>query len=251
MARKIINLSESFIDGFTILWYGLWASGKTFLLGDMLATERANGQIRFVNTQGEDGWKAISAFQLGEVGETWESYDHFLEFCKEFGGKKLQALGVDQISLLARFVCKKVVGSDRLPKMDRNSPVNEWGEFHREMDNAMAMLRNCAKFVACVCPADRTVNAINGNAYISPDLPGRQAIASAGWFDFAGYLDSNVTPRPGGKSTVTRELHMEPSAGHVVKQRLAKQIVEPIRLPDGPGGWQTIKDKIIHHSTLA
>lgn len=250
MARKLINLNESFIDGFTILFYGLWASGKTFILGDMLAEERKHGEIRFVNTQGEDGWKAISSFQLGNVGEEWSSYEHFLEFCKEYSGKKLQALGVDQIGLLSKFVCKKVVGSDRLPKLDRNSPTNEWGEYHREMDNAMAMLRNTAKFIGCVCPADRSVNAINQKTYISPDLPGRQAVASAGWFDFAGYLEASVTPRPGGQTEVSRVFSIAPSNTYVVKQRLAKQIMEDIKLPTGPGGWRTIKDKIIAHSTL-
>jgi hypothetical protein len=242
MARTKFNLDLQIVDGFTMMVHGIRAAGKTFLLGDMLAVEREFGKVCFVNMAGEDGAASAKSFNLGELGETHESYDDFKLFCKEYAGKKLQAVGLDSVSVLGRWVMRASVGSDRYPKVTKES--NEWGEFHREMDNAMVLLRNTAKYVLAVCPSDRSVDAVTQRTYISPDLPGRQAVGSAGWFDFVGYLQAEVA----GPSKVDRKLFIAPNGSIVVRQRLARQIVNDIVLPEGPGSWLKIKNLIHAHA---
>ena len=226
-----------------MLVHGGRASGKTHLIGDLLASEKEHGKICFINMVGEDGASSAKSFHLGDVGEDHESYDDFKAFCKEHAGKKLQAVGLDSLSILGRWVMRATVGGDRLPRVSKDGG-NEWGEFHREMDNAMVLLRSTAKYVMAVCPSDRSVDNVTQRTYITPDLPGRQAVGSAGWFDFVGYLSAEVLS-PGN---VSRKLMLAPNSSIVVRQRLARQIVSDIVLPDGPGSWKSIKNIITEHS---
>jgi hypothetical protein len=229
-------------DSFTMMIHGIRAAGKTFLIGDMLAEEAKAGKVCFINMAGEDGAASAKSFHLGEIGETHNSYADFQDFCKEYAGRKLQAVGLDSVSVLGRWVMRAVLGSDRLPRLTKES--NEWGEFHREMDNAMVLLRNTARYILAVCPSDRSVDAVTQRTYISPDLPGRQAVGSAGWFDFVGYLQAEVTS-PG---KVSRKCIIAPNGTIVVRQRLARQITSDIELPDGPGGWLKMKNIIQEHA---
>lgn len=242
MARLKFNLDLLMIDSFTMLVHGIRAAGKTHLLGDMLATECEHGKVCFINMVGEDGAASAKSFNLGEIGENHESYDDFKSFCKEYAGKKLRAVGLDSVSVLSRWVMRSVVGADRLPKITKES--NEWGEFHREMDNAMALFRNTAQRVLAVCPSDRSVDAVTQKTYISPDLSGRQAVGSAGWFDFVGYLQADVE----GPGKVTRKLVIAPNSTIVVRQRIKKAITSDIALLDGPGSWKKITNIIAEHA---
>jgi hypothetical protein len=244
MARKQFNFDSLLLDGFTTLIHGARAAGKTHFLGDYLATEAKNGPVRFINMLGEDGQLSAQSFGLGNIGETHETYDDYLNFCKEYAGRKLHAVALDSVSVLGRWAMRKVVGSDRLPTIAKSGP-NEWGEFHREMDNAMVLLRSTAKYVVAVCPSDRSVDALTTRTYISPDLPGRQAVGSAGWFDFVAYLTADVT----GPGQVRRQLIVAPNSQIVVRQRLSNQIVEDITLPTGPGGWTKLRGLIESHAT--
>jgi hypothetical protein len=244
MARIKFNLDLQLTNSFTMMVHGIRASGKTYLIGDMLAHERQHGPVCFVNMAGEDGAASVRSFGLGEIGETLETYDDFKAFCRDYAGKKLRAVGLDSISVLGKAVMKSVIGADRLPRITKES--NEWGEFHREMDTAMTLLRNTAERVLAVCPSDRSVDAVTQRTYISPDLPGRQAVGSAGWFDFVAYLQADVV----GPATVSRKLIIAPNSTIVVRQRLAKQIVKDIVLPNGPGGWKIIVDTIAEHAQV-
>jgi hypothetical protein len=175
---------------------------------------------------------------LGEVGETIESYADFADAMKEYQEKlKLQALGIDSIHALSRWIMRKVTGSDRLPEIRKES--NEWGELHHTSYNTFMSVRRAAKLVMCTCPSDKSVEQLSGKTFITPDLPGRQAAGSAGWFDFVGYIEATPTP-----SGINRTFNMTPNALTIVRQRLPKQITEPVKLPIGQGGWQAIKDAI-------
>lgn len=242
MARQKFNLDLLMVDSFTMLVHGIRAAGKTHLIGDMLATEREHGPVCFINMVGEDGAASAKSFNLGEIGENHESYDDFKSFCKEYSGKKLRAVGLDSVSVLSRWVMRSVIGADRLPRVTKES--NEWGEFHREMDNAMALFRNTAQRVLAVCPSDRSADAVTQKTYISPDLSGRQAVGSAGWFDFVAYLQADVE----GPGRVSRRLIIAPNSTIVVRQRIKKQISNDIILPDGPGGWKKITNTIAEHA---
>jgi hypothetical protein len=242
MARQKFNLDILITDSFTAMVHGIRASGKTHFLGDMLNTEREAGPVKFLNMVGEDGAGSAKSFKLGDIGENIETYDDFKDFCREFSGKKLQAVGLDSLSVLGRIVMRSTLGGDRLPRVTKES--NEWGEFHREMDNVMVLLRNTAKYAVAVCSSDRSMDAVTQRTYISPDLPGRQASGSAGWFDFVGYLSAEVV----GPGLVERKFSIAPNASIVVRQRLARAIIEDIKLPVGPGGWNKIKQTILEHA---
>ena len=242
MARKKFNLDSQALDGFTMMVHGGRAAGKTHLMGDFLAHEKAKGHIRFINVLGEDGTLTISGMGLGAIAETVESYEDFLAACKEYQDSGVHAVALDSLSVLGRWVCKKVLGgADRAPRISKEG--NEWGDFHREMDIAMLRLRQAARYVLCACPSDKSADQLTGITYISPDLPGRQAVGSAGWFDFVGFLKADVV----GPKKIERKLVIAPNSTIVVRQRLPKQIVEDIVLPDGPGGWAKIKQAYINH----
>ena len=236
--RKRFNLDQSELHGYTMLVHGGRASGKTHLAGDFLRTEAARGPVRFINVEGEDGYLTLRGMGLGEAGETVESYQDFYDAITEYAKAGTHALAVDSLHALSRWVMRKVTGSDRLPEIKRES--NEWGELHHLMHNLMMMLRRSARYVMCTCPSDRSVEQLSQKTYITPDLPGREAAGSAGWFDFVGYLEAV----PMGPGRIQRTLSMTPNANIIVRQRLPKQITAPIVLPEGNGGWKIISDTI-------
>lgn len=237
MARKKFNLDKSELDGYSILVHGGRASGKTYLTGDFLRTESKLGPVRYVNIAGEDGELTLRGMGIGENGEHIDTYDDFKAAITEYQGLKLQAVGIDSIFALSRWIMRKVVGSDRLPEIRQGS--NEWGDFHHLSYNTFMALRRAAKLVMCTCPSDKSVEQLSGKTFVTPDMPGRQAAGSAGWFDFVGYMEA--TPAPGG---VTRTFNMTPNATVIVRQRLPHQIDKPIAIPNGPGGWEAIKAAI-------
>lgn len=237
MARKKFNLDTAELDGYTLLVHGGRASGKTYLVGDFLKTESAFGPVRFLNIVGEDGNLTLRGMGLGDVGEHIESHKDFMDALKEYQEKKVHALGVDSIHALSRWIMQKVTGSDRLPEI--RTGTNEWGEFHQHSYNTYMAVRRAAKLIMCTCPSDKSVEQLSGKTFVTPDLPGRQAAGSAGWFDFVGYIEATNTA-----SGVTRTFNMAPNATVIVRQRLPKQISQAIPLPQGPGGWQAIKDAI-------
>lgn len=235
--RKRFNLDTAELDGYTILVHGGRASGKTYLTGDFLKTESAFGPVRFLNIVGEDGNLTLRGMGLGDIGEHIDSLDDFTAALKEFQEKKVHALGVDSIHALSRWIMKKVVGSDRLPEIRKES--NEWGDLHHTSYNTMMALRRAAKLIMCTCPSDKSVEQLSGKTYITPDLPGRQAAGSAGWFDFVGYIEAINKPEG-----IERTFNMTPNNTIIVRQRLPRQVTEAIKLPQGPGGWAVIKQAI-------
>lgn len=236
--RKRFNLDTSELLGYTILTHGGRAAGKTYLMGDFLAEEAKAGPVRFINVEGEDGYLTLKGMGLGDVGETIDSYEDFVAALKDYEKLKLQALGVDSAHALSKWIMKKVTGSDRLPEI-KSGGGNEWGELHHLSNNLYRQIRRAAKFVMCTCPSDKSVEQLSGKTYITPDLPGRQAAGSAGWFDFVGYIEATATAQG-----VTRTFNMTPNNMVIVRQRLPRQVVDPVKLPNGPGGWKAIKDAI-------
>lgn len=236
--RKKFNLDQTELNGYMILIHGGRAAGKTYLAGDFLKEESQYGPVRFINVAGEDGQLTLRGMGLGDIGETIESYADFVEAIKEYQAAKVHAVAVDTVHALSRWIMQKVTGSDRLPEIKRES--NEWGELHHLSYNVHMNLRRCAKMVFCTCPSDKSVEQLSGKTFITPDLPGRQAAGSAGWYDFVGYLEAtSISP-----TEVQRKLIMTPNSSIIVRQRLPKQITEPIKLPNGSGGWKVIKQAI-------
>ena len=235
--RRKFNLDTQELDGYTILVHGGRGSGKTYLAGDFLKTESKQGPVRFINVVGEDGSLTLRGMGLGDVGEDIDSLKDFTDALKEYQTQKVHAIAVDSIHALSRWIMQKVTGSDRLPEI--KTGTNEWGDFHQQSYNTYMALRRAAKMIMCTCPSDKSVEQLSGKTFVTPDLPGRQAAGSAGWFDFVGYLEA-----VNGTSGVTRTFNMTPNNTIIVRQRLPKQITSAITLPPGPGGWSIIKGEI-------
>lgn len=236
--RRKFNLDQSELDGYMILVHGGRAAGKTYLAGDFLKEESQYGPVRFINVVGEDGYLTLRGMGLGDVGDSVDSYQDFMELLKEYKSLNVHAIAVDTIHALSRWIMRKVTGGDRLPIIAKES--NEWGDLHHSTYNLHMSLRHAAKMVLCTCPSDKSVEQLSGKTYITPDLPGRQAAGSAGWYDFVGYLEATAV----GPNNIQRSFLMTPNSTVIVRQRLPRQITAPIKLPQGAGGWKVIKETI-------
>lgn len=235
MARVKFNLDEQRLDNQAWLIHGINASGKTFLLCDFLKEESAKGAVRFINVAGEDGALTGKGMGLGNVAETIDTYKDFDAALDEYRKENIHALGVDSLAPLNAWCRVHLFKSDRLP-----NGADEWNELHRLMNNVMYKLKRTAPMVMCTCPSDRSGDQVTQKTYITPDLPGKEARSSAGWFDFVGYLSAE----PIGPGKVKRSLLMTPNGQTTVRQRLPKQISDEIILPNGPGSWKLIKQKV-------
>lgn len=231
--------SGTTLQGGMFLIHGGYASGKTHLMADFLAHyKEQGGKVKFLNVIGEDGYR--SAMHSGlEEGETVESYKDMIEALQEARQEGVVAVGLDSLKAAVRLVMAHVLGSpDRLPSIGGNK--NEWGEVHFSVELFTTALRGAAPWVLTTCPSDKSVNQLDGRTYITPDLPGRQAAGSAGWFDFVAYLTADVQ----GPGNVVRKLMFTPNGAIVTRQRLPEPIVKDVVLPNGKGGWQRVLDAI-------
>lgn len=219
-----------------MLIHGGYASGKTHLMTDFLAYYAAQGsKVRFINIKGEDGQESGMSFNLGEVGETVETYEDLVGALNEVKHENTTALGVDSMKLVSKLAMAKVLGTDtRMPTVGKDG--NEWGDVHFAMENITNRMRAAATFVMCLCPSDKSVNQLTTKTLITPDLPGREAAGCVGWFDFVGYLDADVL----SPTKVKRTLKFVPNNAFATRQRLPHAIIEDIVIPEGRGGWTTI-----------
>lgn len=237
--RFSLDIKGDALTNLIMLIHGGYASGKTHLMADFLKFYSKDGPVRFINIQGEDGFLSAKTFGLGDVGETVETYEDMIGALNDVKKEKCLALGVDSMKFASKMAMTHVLGTDqRMPSVGGNS--NEWGAVHFAMENLTQRMRNAAPFVMCVCPSDKSVNQLDGKTYITPDLPGREAAGSAGWFDFVGYLNAEVI----GPGKIKRAVKFAPNNAILTRQRLPRPIIEDIVLPDGPGGWQSILGRI-------
>jgi hypothetical protein len=237
--RKQFDLNLRALDRLLVLVHGEYGSGKTHLLGDFLRTEAVHGPVAFINVAGEDGYMSLANFGLGMAGETVETVDDFNSAVLDLRTKgKPRAVGVDSLKWLLRAAIVKVCGPNRLPEISKTK--NDWPAIHKLMEDMVVSLRNVAPFVMCVCPSDKSINQITGELMLTPDLPGRQAVGSAGWFDLVGLLRAETLN--GGK--VKRVLRVSPLPGIVTRQRFPTAIIEDIVLPEKEGGWLAIRERI-------
>ena len=251
MALKRFDMDKTGQAGGTLLVYSEAANGKTHLIGDMLADEQANGKVLYINVAGEDGMLTISGLKLGNIGVTIETFEDFEDLVKEATeGKRYQAIGLDSLQMLAKLAIKKVVKEDRMPRVVKGSPINEWQETHLLMEKTCRVyFKRLAKFAMVACSIDKLSDQLDLDdkpkpKFIGPNLPGKEAQEVAYWFDFVGELRC----RPGGKpGEYVRKLDMVKDNIHIVRQRLPKMITEPITIPMGRGGWKAIKTLIEQH----
>ena len=228
--RHKLNLNLRTLDKVVMLIHGGYGCGKTYLIGDMLKHEGKAGPSLFINVKGEDGTLSIANMGLGDTGETVENLKDWRELIDECKKKQLRAVGLDSMKALCRIVMEGKVSADRPPEK------TEYGLIHWFMESLTKELRTLAPIVLCVCPSDKSINQLDGRTYITPDLPGREAAGSAGWFDFVGYLKAETI----SATEVKRAITFAPHPGIVTRQRLPRPITTDITIPNGSGGWFTI-----------
>lgn len=234
-----LDLEEAKLDHAMILIHGGYAAGKTHLVGDFLKYYSAQGPVKFINVKGEDGSDSAKTFGLGAVGENVETFEDLIGALNDVRKEKCVALGIDSMKAASRLAMAHVLGTDsRMPSVGGNG--NEWGAVHFAMENLTNRMRAAAPFVMCVCPSDKSVNQLDGKTYITPDLPGREAAGSAGWFDLVGYISADVM----GPGKVKWSVKFVPNTAILTRQRLPRPITEDIVIPDGDGGWKAILDTI-------
>lgn len=237
--REKFNLDIGALDRFTMLIHGNYGTGKTTLLGDMLAYEaKASGKpVRFVNIAGEDGMLSLAGSGLGDVGETVETLSDLEDALAEYAKMGLAALAIDGGKSFGRIVIKSICG-ERLPSVGKGS--DDWQKIHNRFEAVVASLRTIAPIVVMAASSDRSMDQISGELSLTPDFPGRQAAGSGGQFDFVFVLRSTAT----GPNKVKRSLLTSPIANTVIRARLPRSLPTEIELPDGPGGWAKLKGEM-------
>lgn len=240
MAIQKLDLDNLTFEDIRMLIHSTRAGGKTFLAGDFLRHEMQYGPVAYVNTDGE-GLMTIKGMGLGKVGYKVETLKDFKAVIAEFTKNRLHALAVDSLQILERMVKIDVMGTaDRSPVSTKDK--NEWVDIGREYENAILSLGKAAKLVLCTCPSAINADQITGNPrIISPDLSGQRALGVGGYFEYVGYIKI----LPIGKGKVKRSVQFAPDGVTLVRQQVPNSINEDIALPEGPGGWQLIKDTII------
>lgn len=240
MSIQRLDLDNLAFEDIRILLHSIRAGGKTYLAGDFLRHEAQYGPVAYVNTDGE-GLMTIKGMGLGKVGYKVETLKDFKDVIAEFTKNRLHALAVDSLQILERIVKIGVMGTaDRSPVSTKDK--NEWVDIGREFENAVLSLNKAAKLVFCTCPSAINADQITGNPrMISPDLSGQRALGVAGYFEYVGY----IKVMPTGKGKVKRSVQFAPDGVTLVRQQTPNSICEDIQIPDGPGGWQTIKETIM------
>jgi hypothetical protein len=251
------NLDLTPTRGFTMLVDGDRAAGKTYLLGDMLRTEKSRGPSYYLNVHKEDGYLTISQMGLGDIGIQINTIDQFRAFIAEGEKKPFHAIALDSLPMLAWLAIIKVTGSeDRQPIIPSRQQLeaglkNEWPEVHRLMTTTILSARRACRFFVATSTIDKSAEMTDLSGMprpklIAPDLPGKQATLAGGWFDFVGRLKVRNT----GPGRYMWEIQFNPDEQLLVRQRIPQMIKEPIVLPEGPGGWAAIKSVFVQHGGL-
>ena len=248
--RRKLNLDIATIEELwknrMILVHGDYASGKTHLGGDFLATERERGPVVFWNMAGEDGYLTLASFGLGETGETLENVKDVREARDELIKTPVHALYIDGVKALAEMNIVEEVGEDRPPQIGAgDDKKNEWSDVHWGFTRLIRSIRACADIVLMTVNSDKntilTAGTIGGprgkeSLRIGPDLPGKQGRDIGPW-DFVGYLEGKaLTP-----GRIRRTLSFVPDGATIVRQRLANPITMPLVIPEGRGGWAMVR----------
>ena len=227
-------------EGFSLMSYGPSNVGKTHLMADMLREEAKNGNIRYVNTVGEDGDSSVGGMFTTEVGENIENMSDLKEFLGAHRKKPLRAIGLDSVRLVTNFALYAIIGEVRMPSAAKDGEKSKsyWGQLRFDLEDIFIRLKQAAHYIIATCPADKDGAADGGMT--TPDLFGKLARGSAHWFDFVGHMRAEIL----GKGQIERTLSLAPSASFVTKQRLPELILEPIKIPHGQGGWLVVKNTI-------
>ena len=231
-----------------ILIFGAYGAGKTHLQGDFLRYYKEQGRkCRFLNITGEDGFQSLKNFDLGEIGETVENLGDYSSALADYHKEGNEVLAVDSLTRIHRLMLIDVVGELRYPDAakDRGQTQPMWGRINMGLEREVFKSRSAAQYTLWVAPYDRGTNPVEGgdNSLITPNLPGQKAFECYGWFDMVGYLSTRQGSGPG---KVIRQVSFIDDGRVQTRSRLPRPITEPILIPEGGGGWKSIRTAIEH-----
>ena len=232
--RQRFNLDVVTLERFSMLIHGNYGSGKTFLLGDMLRTESANGPVRFLNIVGEDGSMSVAHCGLGDIGESVDTLADFKACLVDYKAATTHAIAVDGGKQFGQLVIRSVCG-ERLPSVGKGS--DDWAKIHREFESTLVALKQAAPIIVMASSSDRSMDQITGETSLTPDFPGRQAAGSGGQFDFAFLVKAQAL----SPTKVRRWVETAPQANTVIRSRLPRALPPIIELPESGGGWALIR----------
>lgn len=239
--RERFDLNLANLDHLSMLIHGAYGAGKTHVQGDFLRWAQPQGPVAFLNIKGEDGHASLAGMGLGAIGDTVSTLDDYDQVMADYKSQKLVALAVDSLPAFYALILRHFVGSERYPdpKLDGERAKMLWGQIGLGIKSRVHLSREAARYVLWVAAYDRSED-IAGGKGITPDLPGKLAYGSAGWFDMVGYLTATTL----GPNSVQRKLTFEPSSAFLTRQRLPQPLMKSIDLPQGGGGWKLVYEAI-------
>lgn len=239
--------------GWAIYVGGMFGSGKTTLIGDMLKYEQQFGKVAYVMTptEGDDekgGWQSITGLGLGDIAYLPITYGDLKELREYFKKEGYRAVGCDSLVGLAKLIRIGLLGEDRMPRT--TFKINEYQECVNEFQSFTRKWNNCAKYVLNVAPTDIVYrDDQTGNQADIEDRDGSTARMRAmmDWdklkFVIPGLHDLCFAIECEGTNTTTRRtLVTKQGKKWATKQRLAKgfRIDSNITLEDDLKNWERI-----------
>ena len=233
LRRDLDVVTPEQLNRLSLLVHSDYGAGKTHFLGDALLHEKnAGGAVAYINMKGEDSDLTLAGMGLGSVAYTVGSTAELKELLTALAAQKLKAVGLDSLKLLAGLAMEEITGGG-MPDKEHYRPL------HWKFPRLISMFKSVADYAIAVCPSDKSVEQLTGRTRITPDLPGRQVTEVGGYFDFVGFLQTDIV----GPGKIKRSLVLTPNNAILTRQRRLK-LIPDIDVPAGGGGWAAFKAAI-------
>lgn len=239
---KRLDTSNRSIIGTALLVHGDYNTFKTYLLGSILAHEKAEGPCVYAHIAGEPAPTSLYSHDLEGVEMfSLESIEDCHTLAQEQQGARV--IAVDSLIMLEDLATQKLTGGKRAPGGVRgeHDGRNEWGKIKFEFKNALMKMRRACQLFVAVCPSAKNVNEVTGEKFVMPDLLGKFAAQVSGWFNFVGYAEAVTL---GGKN-VRRSLDFAKRTDAATRCNGITPILKPIQLPAGPDVWLPVREALV------
>lgn len=249
---KPFNLDQP-IQGWDMHIGGMYGSGKTTLIADMLLHEQQHGPVAYVMTPGEGdsekgGWRSIAGLGLGEVAYYVETLKDMEELQAKFRKEKYRAVGLDTLVGLANLIRIEICGEDRMPTSQ--GFANEYGKVLNRFESFTRLWANSSYYTMSVSPTDIVLKddqtgqtptmaqMDQAPRFHRPMMPWQKLeFVVPGLFDLCFQIECS-----GIKTTNERILRVRQGKEYGTKQRLPKnnRLTNDIKLCDDMDNWKRI-----------
>ena len=233
---------------FNFCGYGHLTSGKTHMMADAAKYYMEQGlRVLYVVTPGEDPHTTLMRFGLGEIICTVEKIEEYETLMNRAKGN-IDVVILDSIKGVQRMVLDKLVGKNKYPKVTKTD--NDWPQVHDAFIAAMGLWKDVCDISLSIVPADRSTDRFDSPDATKPnliccDLAGKMAADIRSIMSYMAYIESELDEE---EKVFHRTISFVPSRRILTLARgLIRQMVEPIVLPDGEGGWATMLAAIEEH----